>query len=98
LKPGGMHIFTAPKHKGIKKSYPRAKLTEGRVEYLLEEQYHGNPVGDGRSLVTWDYGDDFEHLLFEWSRCPTTTYVTRDRGLGIDGEYLEVFVARKPQR
>jgi SAM-dependent methyltransferase len=97
LKPGGMHIFTAPKHKGIKKSYPRAKLTQGKVEYLLEEQYHGNPVGDGRSLVTWDYGDDFEYLLFEWSECPTTTYVTRDRHLGIDGEYLEVFVTRKPQ-
>lgn len=95
LKPGGVHLFTAPKHQHVKKSYPRARLSEGGIEYLLEEQYHGNPVGDGRSLVTWDYGDDFEGLIFEWSRCPTTTYVTRDRALGLDGEYLEVFVTRR---
>ncbi|MDD4913597.1 MAG: class I SAM-dependent methyltransferase [Methylococcales bacterium] len=95
LKPGGAHVFTAPKHKGILKSYPRAKLVNGQVVNILDEQFHGNPIGDGRSLVTWDYGDDFECFLFEWTKCPTTTYVTRDRRLGIDGEYLEVFVTRK---
>lgn len=95
LKPGGVHLFTAPKHQHVKKSFPRARMTENGIEYLLEQQYHGNPVGDGRSLVTWDYGDDFEGLIFEWSNCPTTTYVTRDRTLGLDGEYLEVFVTRK---
>jgi hypothetical protein len=59
--------------------------------------FHGNPVGDGRSLVTWDYGDDFEDLLTKWSGYPVKTYVTRDRNLGLDGEYLEVFVCRKPE-
>lgn len=98
LKPGGAHVFTAPKHRHVKKSYPRARLAENGIEHLLEQQYHGNPVGDGRSLVTWDYGDDFEGLVFEWSNYPTTTYVTRDRNLGLDGEYLEVFVTRKIQR
>ena len=48
----------------------------GDIQYLLEAQYHGNPIGDGRSLVTWDYGDDFEYLLFEWTKCPITTYGT----------------------
>jgi SAM-dependent methyltransferase len=97
LKPGGAHVFTAPKHKGLVKSYPRATLSNGQVVNILEEVYHGNPVGDGRALVTWDYGDDFEILVSEWSGSPTITYVTRDRHLGIDGEYLEVFVTRKPQ-
>jgi hypothetical protein len=96
LKPEGIHIFTAPKHKTVRKSYARAALKDGAIEYLSDAQYHGNPIGDGRSLVTWDYGDDFEFLLCEWSKCPTMTCVTRDAAVGIDGEYLEVFVTRKP--
>lgn len=95
LKPGGAHIFTAPKHKGLMKSYPRARLSGVRVEYLMEEVYHGNPVGDGKALVTWDYGDDFEFLMNRWCHYPTVTYLTRDRELGLDGEFLEVFVTRK---
>lgn len=95
LKPGGVHVFTAPKHKGLRKSYPRARLQGNQIEYLLEESYHGNPVGDGKALVTWDYGDDFEELMNSWSGSTTTTYIIRDRSLGIDGEYLEVFVTRK---
>ncbi len=96
LKPGGKHIFTAPKHKGLSRSRRRARLSQGKVENLLEEIYHGNPIGDGRSLVTWDYGDDFEFLLSRWTGCPTVTYVTRDRALGLDGEFIEVFVTQKP--
>lgn len=95
LRPGGIHIFTAPKHKGIKRSYPRARMDNDGIQYLLEEQYHGNPVGDGRALVTWDYGDDFEFLLAKWGQQSTITYITRDRSLGLDGEFLEVFVTKK---
>jgi SAM-dependent methyltransferase len=95
LRRGGAHIFTAPKHKLVLKSYRRAALAEGRVTHLHEPVYHGNPIGDGRSLVTWDYGADFDDLLQEWSGYSTSTYVIRDRHLGIDGEYLEVFVTQK---
>lgn len=97
LKPGGIHIFTTPKHKDLSISYPRAQLVKGRITHLKEEAYHVNPIGDGKALVTWDYGDDFVDLVSSWSRAPTTTYITRDRSLGIDGEYIEVFVTRKPQ-
>ncbi|KQZ42664.1 hypothetical protein ASD58_23825 [Duganella sp. Root1480D1] len=95
LKPGGVHVFTAPKHKGLSKSYQRARLLGDQIEHIKEEVYHGNPVGDGRALVTWDYGDDFEELLSHWSNSTTITYINRDRKLGLDGEYLEVFVSRK---
>ncbi len=95
LKPGGVHVFTAPKHGFLKFSRCRATLRDGNVVHLEEAQYHGNPIGDGRSLVTWDYGSDFEFLLQEWCGFPTVTYVTRDPSIGIDGEYLEVFVTRK---
>lgn len=98
LKPGGAHIFTAPKHKALSKSQRRATVDGGVITHLLPESYHGNPVGDGKALVTWDYGQDFEFLLHAWSANPTTTFITRDRALGIDGEFLEVFVTRKPPR
>lgn len=97
LKPGGTHIFTVPKEKNLPFSSPRAKLIGSQIEYVKEPVYHGNPVGDGRSLVTWDYGADFEALISIWSGAMTTTYLTRDRTLGIDGEYIEVFATKKPQ-
>ena len=95
LKPGGAHVFTAPKRKGLRSTRQRATLHGDSVVHLLDAQYHGNPIGDGRALVTWDYGDDFEVYLWAWCGYPTVTYVVRDRRLGIDGEYLEVFVTRK---
>jgi SAM-dependent methyltransferase len=95
LKPGGFHVFTAPKHRGLGESFPRAKKVSGEIVHLAEENYHGNPVGDGRSLVTWDYGDNFERLYQAWSNCSMSTYIVRDRSLGLDGEYLEVFVSEK---
>jgi SAM-dependent methyltransferase len=98
LKPGGVHIFTAPKHKNITLGYVRAVIKADEVKYLMEPMYHGNPVGDGRALVTWDYGDDFEVKIWDWCGCPTITYVTRDQKLGLDGEYLEVFVTHKVDR
>jgi hypothetical protein len=91
-----VYVFTVGKWKSLKKSYPRARLKKDKIEYLCEPDYHGNPIGDGRSLVTWYYGDNFEELLSNWTGCITNTYVTRDLSLGIDGEFLEVFVIRKP--
>lgn len=95
VKPGGAHIFTAPKHKGIHKSYRRASLDGERILHIYPPAYHGNPVGDGKALVIFDYGDDFEALASGWGGYPMTTHITRDRGLGLDGEYLELFVMRK---
>lgn len=95
VRPGGAHVFTAPKQRDLRSTVQRATLENGEIQHLLEPQYHGNPIGDGRALVTWDYGDDFEAHLWAWCGYPTATYVTRDRSLGLDGEFLEVFVTRK---
>jgi len=94
LKPGGAHVFTAPKHKGLLESVRRADLnSDGTINYLLEAQYHGNPQGDGRALVTWDYGYDFEQLMSRWCLgARIETLVTVDRARGIDAEFNEVFV------
>lgn len=92
LKPGGVHVFTTPKHRSLPKSQRRADLRRGEVVHLLEPEYHGNPIGDGRSLVTWDYGVDFEQLAERWGGYLVSTYLVRDRQQGLDGEFLDVFV------
>lgn len=96
VKPGGAHVFTAPKHKGLRGTRQRARLDGADVRYLLPPEYHGDPLAADRELVTWDYGDDFEVLAGGWCGLPTTTFVVRDRALGLDGEFLDVFVIRKP--
>ncbi len=99
LKPQGVHVFTAPKHKHLSRSCRRARLREdGTVEHLLPAEYHGNPIGDGSSLVTWDYGSDFDDLLMSWAGYVVSDYVLRDHARGIAGEYLDVFVMRKDER
>jgi len=95
LKPGSRHVFTTPKHHDLPVTRQRAARQGQEVTHLLDPVYHDNPLGGG-ALVTWDYGDDFEALLWRWCGCPTVTYVTRDRAFGLDGEFLEVFVTCKP--
>jgi SAM-dependent methyltransferase len=96
LKPGGSYIFTAPKHKGLLETTQRARMhDDGTVEHLMPEVYHGNPIGDGRALVTWDYGYDFEELLSRWSGTSVQVFPTLDRSKGIDALYNEVFVIKK---
>ena len=95
LRDGGIHIFTSPKHKSLLKTVCRARLANGTVDHVLEPSYHGNPIGDGRSLVTFDYGTDFDDLIQEWSGYRTSNFIIRNRNLGIDGEFLDVFVILK---
>ena len=95
LKPGGVHVFTTPRHR-IPESRPRAvRGPEGSIEYLAEAVYHGNPIDPKGALVTWDYGMDFDQLAAKWSGYLTSCYVIRDRARGIDGEFLDVWATRK---
>ena len=48
------------------------------------------------SLVVREWGDDLPDFIYRHSGLPTTIYTTRDRRLGLDGEFLEVCVSRKP--
>ena len=95
LKPGGAHVFTTPKHKDLVQSRPRVHPQGTGIRHILDPVFHGSPIGDGRSLVTWDYGADFESLAYRWSGYLVSSYVLRDRRYGIDGEFLEVFVMVK---
>ncbi|MGY1807349.1 class I SAM-dependent methyltransferase [Blastococcus sp. SYSU D00669] len=97
LRPGGAHVFTAPKHADLAVSRRRARIDDdGRVQHDLPPEYHGNPIGDNKALVTWDYGSDFERLLSEWSGRAVVTHHRVDRARGLDAAFNEVFVVRKP--
>jgi SAM-dependent methyltransferase len=96
LRPGGAHLFTTPIHPGLVVSRRRAIERDGAIEYLAEPVYHGNPIDEGGSLVTVDWGQDIGSIIARASGLFTTVHVLVDRDLGIDGEFLEVLLSRKP--
>jgi SAM-dependent methyltransferase len=97
LKPGGAHVFTMPWYPALPVSVVRARLgPDGSVVQRLPPIYHGNPLSQSGSLVTTDWGLDFADVVSRASRLTTVTYLERDRSKGLDGEFLEVFISRKP--
>lgn len=95
LKPGGLHIFTIPWNGRLVHTERRATVSRGVVKHLKPPEYHGNPINEEGSLVVTDWGCDIGDIIYKSSRMLTTIYVERSAGLGLDGEYLEVFVTRK---
>jgi SAM-dependent methyltransferase len=95
LKPGGAHVFTMPWYPKLKQTLQRAKLVDGKVEFLEEPVYHGNPIDAEGSLVTYDWGIDFTDFIYANSNMFTTIYLANDRNRGLEAEFLEVFISRK---
>jgi SAM-dependent methyltransferase len=96
LKPGGSHIFTVPIVNKERPSSIRATLEEnGKIEYLQEAQYHGNPVNPKGSLVTRDWGYDICDYILKHSGLYTTIVYIDDISLGIRAEYIEVLISKK---
>jgi SAM-dependent methyltransferase len=96
LKPGGMHIFTVPL---VNKAFPsrlRACVTNKDIVYLEPEAYHGNPLGNGKSLVTLDWGYDICQHIFNACGLFTQLIHIDDLSKGIRAEYIEVLVTLKP--
>ena len=96
LKPGGAHIFTVPWFHW-KKTLVRAVVEDGAVRHLEKPDYHGNPIDDAGSLVFTEWGVEFPFLLSGWGQAPVVIHSIRDRTLGIDGEFREVFIQQKPR-
>jgi SAM-dependent methyltransferase len=95
LRPGGAHIFTVPVFWGRSTLVRAEPRQEGGTTLLMEAQYHDDPVGDGRSLVVREWGDDLPGFIMECSGLPTEILWLRDRRRGLDGEHLQVFVSQK---
>ncbi len=94
LKTGGAHIFTVP-YRPSEKTVVRAVETDHGIKYLEEKQYHGNPIDREGSLVVTDWGDNLIDYISVHSKMTTTIYNSVDRSMGIDGEFLDVFVSIK---
>ena len=94
LKPGGTHIFTVPYYYW-EKTLVRAIKTENGIEFIKPPIYHGNPIDSKGSLVTIDWDYDFVDLIKSYSGMETTILKLRDKKLGLDGEFLEVFMSIK---
>ena len=96
LKPGGMHICTVPL---VNKHHPsklRARICNDEIVYLVPEEYHGNPIGDGKSLVTVDWGFDICQHIFESCGLFTQLTYIDDLSRGIRAELNEVLITFKP--
>jgi SAM-dependent methyltransferase len=96
LASGGLHIFTTPTYKSKPQTERRAQyLPDGRVEHLFEPEYHGNPIDEAGSLVTFHFGYDLPELIGGW--CGMDVEVTRwqSPSIGVVGEFTEVYCCAK---
>ncbi len=94
LRPGGAHIFTVPLINKWNRSACRATRTsDGRIQHLLPAEYHGNPVDENGSLVTFDWGYDICRDIFDHSAMSTVIIRIEDIHRGIRAEYIEVLAS-----
>lgn len=95
LRPGGLHVFTAPL---VRKSRPTVQRTrrsaDGTIEHLFPPEYHGNPIDERGALVVWHFGYDLADRIQRSSGMTTTCYMIDNMDLGIRAEYIEVLVSR----
>lgn len=100
LKKGGTHIFTLPWYSEYTKTRCRAKLDDShsqsvQIKHLEKPMYHGNPIDQEGSLVTYDWGQDLIDIIYQASGMHTTVYLYENKRYGLEGEFLEVFISRK---
>ncbi|WP_269932386.1 class I SAM-dependent methyltransferase [Aminobacter sp. HY435] len=96
LRPGGAYLFTVPTYKDRVASERRALYKpDGTVEHYAEPEYHGNPISDAGSLVTFYYGYDLAEMIHEWSGMDVEVMRWHDHHCGIIGEFTEVYLATK---
>lgn len=96
LRPGGAHIFTVPLVRKNEPSRPRAvRGSDGQVKYLLEPEYHGNPVDEKGSLVTMDWGYDIVSNIMKTAGMPGNIVFIDDIDRGIRAEFIDVVVSFK---
>ncbi|MCS6891441.1 MAG: class I SAM-dependent methyltransferase, partial [Rhodovarius sp.] len=97
LKPDGVALLTVPVVRHFGRTQRRARLTPCGIQHILPEQYHGNPVGDGRSLVTIDWSYDIGAYLTAHSGIPWVVMVIDDMSMGIRDPYNTILIGWKAQ-
>lgn len=95
LRPGGAHVFTVPYY-GWKPTLVRAVRTPEGLRHLAPPEYHGNPIDPNGSLVVTEWGPELIETIARHSGMATAALTLRDRRMGLEAEFLEVFVSVKP--
>jgi len=60
LKAGGSHVFTVPVRAATRK---RAEIVDGKINFLMEPDYHSDPLNPEGILAFWDYGLDLDEVF-----------------------------------
>ena len=71
------------------------KFIRAGIEYIKPKVFHKNPIDVSGSLVTYDYGRDLPCFINSCSGLSTTIFNFQNLKLGLDGEYLYVFLSLK---
>jgi hypothetical protein len=97
LVQGGVHIFTTPLTSKAQPTRQRARVRDGQVEHLVTPPaFHGNPIDEAGSLVTYDFGYDIVELIARGAPFRSSIWVVDDLWQGIRAEFNEVIVSEKP--
>ena len=83
LRPGGLCLLTVPVIRPWAETVRRASISNGVVIHHMPEAYHGNPVGDGKSLVTIDWSIAIGPYLAAQSGMPFTNLLLDDMRIGV---------------
>lgn len=95
LRPGGLYIHTTPIYAGLIKSERWAERKAGLVFHIKGPEYHGNPIDEAGSLVTFHFGYDLPQLITTWTPFDVELRRYQDRRHGILGEFTDVLICRK---
>ncbi len=96
LRPGGAHIFTVP-FWPQQATLVRAKQhNDETIEHVCKPIYHVDPVDPGGTLVVRDWGNDIATIIEGACSLQTEIYDPQDRHFGLEGDFQQVFVTRKP--
>jgi len=94
LRPGGAHVFTVPWY-WWRPTRVRARVVDDAVRHLEPPDFHANPIDPEGSLVATEWGADLREVIRAHGGLETSVHVIRDRRLGIDGDFRDVFVSRR---
>jgi len=95
LKKGGYFISTIPLVNKFNPTVKWADYVDGKIKWLYNPEYHGNPIDEKGSPVFWHYGYDIANLFIEWSNFTTIIFSLNIERYGIEGEYNDVIVCKK---
>lgn len=98
LRHNGIHIFTTPLYPFIR-TRSRIRITDKEVVNVLPPIYHGNPISQKGSLVTYDWGGDIVEKIYKNSGMKSEIYqfqcTEENYKMGLEGDFLFVIVSWK---